>query len=179
VTLTASANGGIGTLTGQFQVSTDNGVTWTTIPGTTQTTNTGNLTINYTITGAATGNLYRAQFINHGCAESYSPTTTLIINPPPSMSKPPDQVVCNGQNTTAVDFSVYATNATSFNWTNNTTSIGLAASGTGNIASFTATNATANPVTATITVTPIYTGGSVSCPGQHKHLLSLLIHQQL
>ena len=41
-----------------------------------------------------------------------------------------------------------------FNWTNSNPSIGLAASGTGNIPSFTATNVTTSPVVATVTVTP-------------------------
>ncbi|MGG9960751.1 LamG-like jellyroll fold domain-containing protein [Ferruginibacter sp. SUN106] len=49
--------------------------------------------------------------------------------------------------------------ATVFNWTNNNTSIGLAASGTGNtIPSFTATNSTASPIVATITVTATANG---------------------
>jgi hypothetical protein len=52
-----------------------------------------------------------------------------------------------------------------YNWTNDTPSIGLAASGTGNIASFTAVNTTTAPVTATITVTPSYTSGGVTCTG--------------
>ena len=41
-----------------------------------------------------------------------------------------------------------------FTWTNSNTAIGLGASGTGNIPSFTATNATASPITSTITFTP-------------------------
>jgi hypothetical protein len=44
--------------------------------------------------------------------------------------------------------------ATIFQWTNNTPSIGLPASGTGNIPSFIAFNPGPGPVTATITVTP-------------------------
>ena len=62
-----------------------------------------------------------------------------------------NQLVCNNTATTAINFTG---TATTFNWVNNTPSIGLAASGTGNIASFTAVNATATAVTATITVTP-------------------------
>jgi hypothetical protein len=38
------------------------------------------------------------------------------------------------------------------------TAIGLAANGSGNIPSFTATNATTSPITATITVTPTANG---------------------
>src|ERR1700753_1628687 len=41
-----------------------------------------------------------------------------------------------------------------YNWVNNTPGIGLPASGTGNIASFTAINNGSKPVTATITATP-------------------------
>ncbi len=54
---------------------------------------------------------------------------------------------------------------TSYAWTNNTPSIGLAASGSGNIASFTATNTTAAPVTSTVTVTPTYTNNGTGCVG--------------
>lgn len=53
----------------------------------------------------------------------------------------------------------------SYSWTNNQPSIGLAASGTGNIPSFVATNTTNTAITATITVTPTYTNGGNSCSG--------------
>jgi subtilisin-like proprotein convertase family protein len=62
-----------------------------------------------------------------------------------------NQTVCNNTSTAAINFTG---TASTFNWTNNTPSIGLAASGTGNIASFIALNASATAVTATITVTP-------------------------
>lgn len=50
-----------------------------------------------------------------------------------------------------------------YSWTNNQPSIGLAASGTGNILPFTAINNTANPIVATITVTPT-AGSCVGAP---------------
>jgi len=75
-----------------------------------------------------------------------------------------NQVVCNRSNTTAVAFTGAVT-GTVYNWTNNTPSIGLAASGTGDIAAFTAVNTTQTPVVATITVTPSYTNGGVTCLG--------------
>lgn len=56
----------------------------------------------------------------------------------------------------------------SYSWTNSNTSIGLAASGTGNIPTFVATNTSNVPVTATITVTPRYTNGGTTCPGTSK-----------
>jgi gliding motility-associated-like protein len=73
------------------------------------------------------------------------------------------QVLCRNTNTTAITFS--GTNATTFTWTNNRTEIGLAASGTGNIASFVARNTTSSPIVATITVTPT---NSNNCPGPSK-----------
>jgi len=61
------------------------------------------------------------------------------------------QTVVNGSSTTPINF---GTSGCSYNWVNNTPSIGLAASGTGNIASFTAINNGSSPVTATITGVP-------------------------
>lgn len=58
----------------------------------------------------------------------------------------------------------YSTPVT-YSWTNNQPSIGLASSGIGNIPSFTATNTTTAPITATITVTPRYTNLGTTCSG--------------
>lgn len=49
-------------------------------------------------------------------------------------------------------------NNTVFNWTNDTPSIGLSASGTGSIPAFTAVNTGSSPTIATITVTPMIDG---------------------
>lgn len=64
------------------------------------------------------------------------------------------QTVINGAQTTAANFS---DSGCAYNWTNNTPAIGLAASGTGNIPSFTAVNTGSTPVTATITAMPVPT----------------------
>jgi gliding motility-associated-like protein len=87
------------------------------------------------------------------------------INPTPSLVDPSDQVVCNGSVTTGVNFSG---NGTSYTWINSNPSIGLAASGTGNIAPFTALNNSNSPITATITVIPNFTGGLASCNGANQ-----------
>ncbi len=52
---------------------------------------------------------------------------------------------------------------TTYNWTNDTPSIGLPASGTGNILPFNAVNTGTTPVVATITVTPV-SGGCAGTP---------------
>ncbi|TKC55567.1 T9SS type B sorting domain-containing protein [Pedobacter hiemivivus] len=88
----------------------------------------------------------------------------LVINfPVLTGNTVPNQVICNTGSTTPVVFSGYPL-GTIVNWTNNSPSIGLAASGTGNISAFTATNVTRTPVVATVTVTPsiTYVGSSSS-----------------
>jgi large repetitive protein len=88
----------------------------------------------------------------------------ITINPIPTVNTVASQTVCNNSATAAVTFTGLVP-GTVFNWTNNTTSIGLAASGTGNIPSFTALNPTNAPVTATITVIPQFTSGGLTCTG--------------
>jgi len=67
-----------------------------------------------------------------------------------------NQTVANGSVTTAVNF---PGTGCVYSWVNDTPGIGLAASGAGtNIASFVAVNKGNSPVTATITVAPIFTG---------------------
>ena len=81
----------------------------------------------------------------------------ITVNPTPHVVQPPNQVLCNGASTNLISFTGAVSNAT-FSWTNNNTTIGLAASGNGNISAFTATNTTNAPVTASITVTPSANG---------------------
>ena len=95
----------------------------------------------------------------NGCAGA-SEDFTITVNPGPTVNPVSDQVVCNNTSTTAISFSGYAI-GTVFSWTNSDPSIGLAASGTGDIGAFTATNATSAANTATITVTP----SNGACPG--------------
>src|SRR5205085_1830521 len=83
-----------------------------------------------------------------GCSGN-SKTFTITVNPTPTVNAVAGQTVCNNSPTAAVTFSG-AVSGTTFNWTNDNASIGLAASGTGNIGSFTAINTGASAVTATI-----------------------------
>jgi hypothetical protein len=71
--------------------------------------------------------------------------------------------LCSGSSTGLISFSG-AFNGTVYNWTNDNTSIGLAANGSGDIASFAAINNGTTAVTATITVTPSYTNVT-TCSG--------------
>lgn len=84
-------------------------------------------------------------------------TTTALqnftINPAPDLSLniPNPRTYCPGDATGDFIFSSTTAGAV-ISWTNSNTGIGLAASGNGNISSFAATNGTASPITATITV---------------------------
>ena len=78
---------------------------------------------------------------------------TITVSPVPTMDAVLPVALCNGGTTNAIPFSSTLTGVT-YQWTNPNTAIGLAASGTGNIPSFTAVNAGTSPVSALITVTP-------------------------
>jgi hypothetical protein len=157
LTATAATGGSVTpSFTYQWQNSTDNS-TWTDIAGAT--------TLNYQPPVLATSTYYHIVATDNGayaCGASTSASVLILVNPIPTVNIPSKQSVCNSSLTSAVTFTG---TATSYNWTNDTPSIGLAASGTGNIASFTATNSGNSTVTATISVTPVYTGGGVSCTG--------------
>jgi len=95
---------------------------------------------------------------------------TITVNPTPTMSLPSDQTVCNGNYTTAVHFTSANTGGTvTYTWTNTDPSIGLAANGEGDIASFQAVNTGNAMVTASIWVTPHYTNAGVTCDGVADH----------
>lgn len=87
---------------------------------------------------------------------------TITVNPTATLADPNDQTICNNSSVAAVN---YVGTGTSYTWTNTQPSIGLAASGTGNIAAFSATNSGVNPVTATITATPQFSNAGLTCPG--------------
>ena len=90
----------------------------------------------------------------------------ITINPNAHVNDPADVSVCTGNNTSDIYFTTNNTGGTTtYSWTNNTPSIGLAASGNGNILGFTTSNTSASPVVATIIVTPHFTNAGVTCDG--------------
>ena len=119
-------------------------------------TNPGTAPVVATITVTPTSN---------GCAGTPL-TFTITVNPTGQVNKPVDQFVCNGALTAPVNFSTNNTGGvTTYTWTNDTPSIGLAATGSGDIAAFTAINLTTAPIVATIIVTPHFTNNGVTCDG--------------
>lgn len=115
-----------------------------------------------------TTNYYVSQTVN-GC-EGERALIRVNVNASPTVNAINNQTVCVNTLTSAINFS--GTGLATYNWTNNNPSIGLAASGSGNIAAFTALNTGSTPITATITATPVSTGyayipnyGTILAPG--------------
>jgi len=144
----------------KWQKSTDN---WGT------SVDVANTSISLIATDLNITTLYRAVVQSGVCSTINSSDATIEVNPLGQVNQPDDIVACNGSLTAEVPFSTANTGgATTYSWTNDTPGIGLAASGTGNIASFTAVNNGTSPVVATIIVTPTYTNGGVGCSGASK-----------
>lgn len=97
-----------------------------------------------------------------GCS-SISENFTITVNPTPDIDTVTGQELCNGVSTTTINFTG-SVNGTTYNWTNDKTSIGLSATGTNTIASFTGNNQTNLPITANIIVTPV----ANQCTGQQE-----------
>lgn len=87
-------------------------------------------------------------------------TKQITVKPAPDVSVPANKEVCAGTSTGGFSFTSSAP-GTTFTWTNSNTAIGLQSSGSGNIPSFTATNAGNAIITSLVTVTPSLSG----CPG--------------
>lgn len=115
------------------------------ISGTMTNTTSSPVTVTFTITPSY-----------NGCPGS-PVTATVLVNPTPSVNPVSNVTYCHGATTTEISFSG-PVSGTTYAWTNSNPVIGLPASGTGNIPSFTATNPGASPLVDTITVTPAANG---------------------
>ncbi|HRO07218.1 MAG TPA: GEVED domain-containing protein, partial [Saprospiraceae bacterium] len=101
--------------------------------------------------------------VDNGCVSPASKIVVLVL-PTPVANPVSNQALCSGASTIPVNFTGTPIGV-QFNWTNNDPTIGLAASGSGNIPSFVAVNNTGSNKVATITVTPIYTFSNKTCTG--------------
>ncbi|TWI83112.1 gliding motility-associated-like protein [Lacibacter cauensis] len=85
-------------------------------------------------------------------------TYTVQVNQIPVVTAPSNITVNDGTVIPATVFTTTPATGVTINWTNSNSAIGLAASGTGNVPQFTATNTGNTDITATITVTPRING---------------------
>ncbi len=158
VPLTASYSGGLGTASYQWFTSTGGVVS--PIPGATSSSYTPPAisipgTFNFLIGISLNGN---------GCDVATSDLAELIVTSGPSVSPINSLSLCNTYTTSEVIFSGTIP-GTTFDWTNNNPSIGLSATGNGNILPFTATNNGTIPISSTVTVIPTVTISGASCQG--------------
>jgi len=134
------------------------------LSGTTGTSVTASpaTTTSYTVTGTP---------IN-ACFATITFPFIVKVTPSPTVTTPANFTVCAGSVVPATAFTSIPVGAT-YAWTNSNTAVGLApVSGTGNVPSFTATNATTLPITTTITVTPTVAGNP--CPGlPHSYTITV------
>lgn len=124
--------------------------TWTVPGGTVINSGQGTTSINIT-NGSTSGNI--CVTASSACDTEGPTCFPVTFSAIPTVNDPVDQTVCAGSSTAPVNFT--GTGSPTYNWTNSNPAIGLAASGSGNIAAFTATNSTGSPITGTITVTPV------------------------
>ncbi len=147
-----------GTISGPSAVCIGSVITLTTSGsgGTWSASNMSATVVNGLVTGVSQGLDTIMYTVTNSCGTAVA-TKTVMVNPVPNVASIPDQTVCNGAPTTAVIFTGTVP-GTTYSWSNNNTSIGLPASGTGNIPSFTAINTSLIATIATIIVTPSANG---------------------
>lgn len=81
-------------------------------------------------------------------------TFTITVNPTPNVYGPTtNDTVCNGNATAAATFTSDV-DGTTYTWANDNTAIGLLATGSGNIGSFSGANSSTATITGNVTVTP-------------------------
>jgi gliding motility-associated-like protein len=108
--------------------------------------------------------VFRWRLSNGTC--STEDNVTIVYNPAGQVNQPANLVVCNGSLITPPAFTTVNTGGTTtYLWSSDAVDIGLPASGSGNLPAFTAVNTDDSFMTATITVTPTFSNGSVDCPG--------------
>lgn len=94
-----------------------------------------------------------------GLAEKF----TITVLPTANVIRPADVEICNGLKTPVIKFNTNNIGGiTTYTWRNDNPAIGLEATGSGDIMSFTIQNVGATTLIANIEVTPTFTDGSIS-----------------
>lgn len=166
VTHTAGVNAGNGSATWSFDIPSgySYSITWDAPASTAGFTDvaatafpSGGAPIDVTVPATATPDTYTGSlFITNGTCTISQPISVLV-KPIPDVNPTADQAACNGATTTDVVFTG-SLSGTNFNWTNSLATVGIPATGSGDIMGFTAINGTADTAIATITVTPELNG---------------------
>ncbi|MGQ7853818.1 PKD domain-containing protein [Pedobacter sp. WC2501] len=109
---------------------------------------------------------YYRRITSSGSCSATSTVVTISVNPIPVIQSITDIITCNSS---LLPATVFQSNISGVNvgytWANDNVNIGLTASGTGNLPSFTTQNTSKIPLLANITVIPSYTSGGKVCTG--------------
>ncbi len=143
--------------------------TWTRTPGTiglTPTSGTANIPVFTAVNTSNSPLVITFTVTPHANGCNGTPKTfTLTINPDPEVTSPTGSIqFCHGDQTNLIPIVLNVPGAV-FSWVNSQTAIGLQASGSGSIPSFTAQNITAANLTGVITISPEFTNAGKTCPG--------------
>jgi gliding motility-associated-like protein len=149
-----SPTGGNGSFTYVWESST-NQTTWNPIPSSDVR--------DYQPPPLTTTTYYRRKTSSGSCS-GYSSIVEITVNPIPSISPITNKIYCNESTVNNISFVTTPSSNITYTWTNDNTSVGLGASGTGT-PSFNAVNTTKIPIAATISLTPTYINNSVGCTG--------------
>lgn len=121
--------------------------------------NGGNAPISTTVT-------VTPEYTNGEVCSGDPETFEVTVNPEGKMNAVSDQTVCNGSQTSYINFISNNTGGvTVFEWSNNLPGFGLGDDGTGDIEPFTATNGGPSLITANIDVIPKFENNNKVCPG--------------
>jgi len=166
----------VGSISGPKQVCVGSviNLTDTTSGGIWGSTNSNIATVDSsgTIMGVAAGNDTIIYSVTNTCGTS-NVIYLIYVNALPTVNAISNQTVCAGAQLTTISFSGNMP-GTIYTWTNNNTSIGLAASGVGNIAPFTATDSFNADLVSTITVTPVSLPGYVYIANEVSSTVSVI-----
>ncbi|MGQ7868174.1 HYR domain-containing protein, partial [Sunxiuqinia sp. sy24] len=105
---------------------------------------------------------YRLESVGYSsgpaCTHALNESATITVHPTPTVNAITDKTYCYDSNVAPIVFSG-SVPGTTFEWTSSNPAIGLGSTnGTGNLPSFTTTNAGSSPISSTITVTPYANG---------------------
>ncbi|MBL7789756.1 MAG: T9SS type A sorting domain-containing protein [Chitinophagales bacterium] len=115
-------------------------------------------TIAFTASNTTTDSLVAnvtASVFNSAARCTKDTSIRIVVFPKPNVNAISNIAPCEGNTVPAFNLNSTVP-GTTFTWVNSNTAIGLGASGTGNIPSFTATNTSSGPITGTVTISPAY-----------------------
>lgn len=96
--------------------------------------------------------VYQLIVSDPNCPDTDTATTTVVVNPVPTVNPTMDQTLCHGDLTQQVTFTGVLTSGVTYDWTNNNTNTTLAAVGAGDIAPFTGSALTVPEISEVIVI---------------------------